>query len=271
MSVPYRIALLHSHVYWPKKAQFALDRDVYDQWTVFAVEEGSFTFQIGDHAGEAGTSDLVVCPPQTAFARKVLEPLSFHFFHFDWGELDSMSGNHADPISSGKCSLEDTQRAASTLGMLRAFKGTGEVWGDRGKQHLLNDLLFQACTEREARNRKRIAEQVDTQELDPVMRRAMNRILEQAYMTLSLRGIAYDLGITPVQLTRRFRAAYGKTPLDYLTDVRLRRACHLLEETTLSLERIAQQCGYENGFYLSRVFHRKKGISPSVYRKMNQV
>lgn len=239
---------------------------MYDSWTLFAIEEGKFNYQIGEQAGEAGFADLVLCPPQTWFGRKVVEPLSFHFFHFDWSEPLVPFGEQ-EPVSSSKHSLEDTQRVSSTLRLLSPLERTAEERTQAGKQHLLNDLLFQAHSEGQARNRIPTHKQKE----DPVMRWAMNRIIEHAYESLSMRGIANDLGITPVQLTRRFRSAYGQTPLEYLTDLRLRRASHLLEETSLSLERIAQQCGYENGFYLSRVFHKKKGVSPSLYRKMNQV
>jgi AraC family transcriptional regulator len=263
----HRFARLYSHVYWHKKAQFALDKDVYDRWTLFAVEEGKFNYQIGEHAGEAGFADLVLCPPQIWFGRIVIEPLSFHFFHFDWNEPDVQFGEDHEPMGRGKFSLEDTQRVSSTFRLLSPLEGTEEERTHAGKQHLLNDLLFQALSEGQTRNRI----PADKQEEDPVMRGAMNRIMEHAYKTLSMRGLANDLGITPVQLTRRFRSAYGQTPLEYLTDLRLRRASHLLEETSLSLEKIAQQCGYENGFYLSRVFHKKRGVSPSLYRKMNQV
>ncbi|MCZ8523462.1 helix-turn-helix domain-containing protein [Paenibacillus mucilaginosus] len=51
----------------------------------------------------------------------------------------------------------------------------------------------------------------------------------------------------------------------------MQRARTLLLETSLTLDEIADRCGYENGFYLSRIFSRKMRVPPSVYRKIHRV
>ncbi|MNG29018.1 HTH-type transcriptional activator Btr [compost metagenome] len=57
----------------------------------------------------------------------------------------------------------------------------------------------------------------------------------------------------------------------FATKVRLTRARLLLVETQDSLESIAEQCGYQNAFYFSRVFSQHMGMSPSGYRKNYRV
>jgi transcriptional regulator GlxA family with amidase domain len=86
-----------------------------------------------------------------------------------------------------------------------------------------------------------------------------------------MKQLSSGLGISPVQFTRRFQAAYGQTPIDFLTSLRLQKAQALLLETELTLEQVADQCGYENGFYLSRMFSKKLNISPSAYRKSHRI
>ncbi|MGO4275503.1 helix-turn-helix domain-containing protein, partial [Paenibacillus sp. TAF58] len=51
------------------------------------------------------------------------------------------------------------------------------------------------------------------------------------------------------------------------TLLRLQRAKSLLIDTDHTIDHIAEQCGYQNGFYLSRIFTAKLKISPSVYRR----
>ncbi|MNW10668.1 DNA-binding transcriptional regulator AraC [compost metagenome] len=51
----------------------------------------------------------------------------------------------------------------------------------------------------------------------------------------------------------------------------MRHACSLLTGTTFSLDTIAEACGYETGFYLSRIFTKKMGMSPSAYRKAYRI
>jgi transcriptional regulator GlxA family with amidase domain len=45
----------------------------------------------------------------------------------------------------------------------------------------------------------------------------------------------------------------------------------MLLETNYPLDHIAEQCGSENGFYLSRVFSKKFEMSPSAYRSTHQM
>jgi transcriptional regulator GlxA family with amidase domain len=61
------------------------------------------------------------------------------------------------------------------------------------------------------------------------------------------------------------------TPSDFVRSLRIRKAAGLLLDTDLTLNEIAASCGYENSFYLSRVFAQSIGVSPSKYREINQV
>lgn len=106
---------------------------------------------------------------------------------------------------------------------------------------------------------------------DEQMRRAALRLEEQCGEPYSVKELADELGLSPVQLIRRFRAAYRITPGDYLTGLRLERACQLLRETRMTVEQIALACGYASGYYLSRLFAARIGMPPSEYRKKYQV
>ena len=65
-----------------------------------------------------------------------------------------------------------------------------------------------------------------------------------------------------------FRRITGKTPLEFLTDVRIRHACFLMEfyGATLSLGQIAEQSGYNDYVYFSKKFRRGVGLSPRAYQ-----
>ncbi|MGN0651105.1 MAG: helix-turn-helix domain-containing protein [Oscillospiraceae bacterium] len=69
---------------------------------------------------------------------------------------------------------------------------------------------------------------------------------------------------------RLFYTAYGTTPMNYLADIRIRRACALLRETALPIAEIAVQCGFGDPNYFSRIFRKKTGITPSKYRTQTQ-
>ncbi|MCQ6561130.1 helix-turn-helix domain-containing protein [Paenibacillus mendelii] len=261
-------ARLSHHVYWHRKTQFALDRDSSALWTLFAVVEGRFAYGIDRFEGDAGFGDLVLCPPGTWFYRKVLEPLTFHFFQFRW-DSNSPALEGEAPLWIGKRQLADTKRLSSDFAYLQRLPASGrnEESIRAYKQHLLNDLWRMAGIEKEE-IRPEIAVHHST---DPRIQQAREFLLVNAYTRVNMSGLAATIGLSPVQLTRGFRSAYSMTPSEFLTARRLERAERLLVETSFSIDRIAQLCGYENGFYLSRLFSRIRGVSPSAYRRFHRI
>ncbi|WP_409344079.1 helix-turn-helix domain-containing protein [Paenibacillus sp. MBLB4367] len=251
-----------AYVYWHQKAAFDLERDIYDNWTMFAAEDGRFAYSIGDHKGEAGFGDLVVCPPGIPFIRRTITPLTFHFFHFEW---DSEVSEEEALSLSGKLTVADVDRLASNYRYIREIDFAGRQEPAFGRmKHWLHDI-WRLVEHSSAAGADRAAGS------DSAMQTARQWLLAHAFAPLVYRELSDMLGISPVQLTRRFRAAYRMTPSAFVTELRLSRACRLLAETALTLDAIAQKCGYENGFYLSRVFHDKKGTSPSAYRKLHRI
>ncbi|MCZ8516995.1 AraC family transcriptional regulator [Paenibacillus filicis] len=259
---PESFLRLVTHVYWYQKECFSLERDIYPYWTMFAVEDGRFAYSISDREGEAGFGDLVVCPPNTWFHRRTLSPLTFHFLHFIWESEPELTMEQG---WTEKLRVSDTERLSSDYRYLKRLASERDQTSLSHKQHLLNDLLRLVEMERGL--------QKDTVQaaLHPEVQQAHQFMLAHAYGPIDLRYLAHSLRLTPVQLTRRFRSVYGVTPTEFITELRLSRACRLLEETLLSIDKIAQRCGYENGFYLSRVFRQKRGMTPSFYRKTHRV
>jgi AraC family transcriptional regulator, transcriptional activator FtrA len=66
---------------------------------------------------------------------------------------------------------------------------------------------------------------------------------------------------------RRFRAATGLSPADWITRARVDRARELLESTTLPIDHIAERCGLGSPTTLRHHFRKKVGVSPADYRK----
>jgi len=74
-------------------------------------------------------------------------------------------------------------------------------------------------------------------------------------------------GLPERSFNRRFAKATGMTPLEYVHTLRLEEAKHLLERTKLPVEEIAQEVGYEDGSFFSRLFRRRVQLTPAQYRR----
>ncbi len=84
---------------------------------------------------------------------------------------------------------------------------------------------------------------------------------------ITVEDIADYVGISRSHLFRSFQNYVRKSPKEYLSEYRIKQACHLLKETTLSVSAIAYSVGFANNLYFSKAFKKQKGIGPSEYRK----
>ena len=84
---------------------------------------------------------------------------------------------------------------------------------------------------------------------------------------ITVEDIAAYVGISRSHLFRSFQTYMGKSPKEYLSEYRIRQACHLLKETGLSVSTIAYSVGFENNLYFSKAFKKQKKVSPSEYRQ----
>ncbi len=85
--------------------------------------------------------------------------------------------------------------------------------------------------------------------------------------SLSLQELASIALLSPNYLCKVFKDVTGRSISEYIQQLRLKKVCDLLETYDYSLEEIAQEVGYQNAGYLSRVFKKEYGQTPSEYRR----
>lgn len=83
---------------------------------------------------------------------------------------------------------------------------------------------------------------------------------------ISLESVSESISLSAPYFSRLFSSQVGKTFIDYLTDLRLAKACQLLREGKLSIKEISSAIGYSDPNYFSRIFKKIIGQKPSEYR-----
>jgi len=81
----------------------------------------------------------------------------------------------------------------------------------------------------------------------------------------SVEELSRQMSLSRVSLYKRLLALTGKTPVDCIRTVRLKRAVQLLEKSQLSIANIAYEVGFNNPTYFSKVFKDEYGAVPSEY------
>lgn len=85
---------------------------------------------------------------------------------------------------------------------------------------------------------------------------------------ISLKALAQRFDLSVRSFNRRFRNAAGKTPLQYLQEIRLEQAKSLLKHSNLSIAEIAYGIGYQDTSSFASLFKRTNAVTPKEYRHL---
>ncbi len=102
--------------------------------------------------------------------------------------------------------------------------------------------------------------------LDGRIRQAQELICANSHKRLTLRELATAACLSPSRFSHLFKEQTGETPIQYLERQRMTRASELLLLTDRTVKSVADETGFQNPFYFTRVFTRHFGASPSTYR-----
>nr|WP_042197676.1 AraC family transcriptional regulator [Kibdelosporangium sp. MJ126-NF4]CEL23107.1 Transcriptional regulator, AraC family [Kibdelosporangium sp. MJ126-NF4]CTQ90244.1 Transcriptional regulator, AraC family [Kibdelosporangium sp. MJ126-NF4] len=154
----------------------------------------------------------------------------------------------AAAVAAGDRVVEHTLRSLDTA------HAVGDLYAETAAAFLATHLLTRQAVGPEPDSDKSRAHKAIT-----VMR---ERLADQ----VTLADIAAEVGLSVFHFIRVFKATTGQTPHRYFTGLRIEEARRLLDDSDLSLDRIAARCGFGSAGSLSTTFLRHIGVRPSAYR-----
>ena len=221
----------------------------HDCWEIILVNEGSNIYTAGTQQFAMRQGDILVIPPGT---------------------------EHGAVSEEG---FTDMFIRAQKL----HFSGVMHMRDQEGDVCALMNMLHRVTMQKEYRHEV-IAEKLLESVCEYLARYAGQRY--QYEFVITLKNLLYHnlgnpdfqitdaikgLGYTPDYVRKCFVKELGKTPLEYLTMLRLQQAGKLLaQESYLSIEEVADSCGFRDSFYFSRQFKKQFGQSPREYRQNRQ-
>lgn len=116
---------------------------------------------------------------------------------------------------------------------------------------------------------------VDVSELDPTDKRLLEEINEaiEKHMIDSDFNVSMlqdVIGIGGKQLYRKTKAITGRTPVEYIREMRMSRAAELLSQGKFSVSEVMYTVGFSNSSYFSKCFSKEYGMTPTEYMKVKR-
>ncbi|MDV3441960.1 AraC family transcriptional regulator [Pseudomonas otitidis] len=247
--------------YYPDAAGHRMLRLSPDDHLLIYCRAGQGWLETGDGRFDVAGGDLLVLPKgrMHAYGADLQRPWSIYWVHFE-GELA------ADFLRFlGEPGL---RRIGAQPRLLADFDGLLGLrkhgLNPRHHVHAAHQLqaLLTSLAVLPARGFLKSGRVLDVDAVQAVMRA---RLHEQ----LNLDQLAAQFKLSRFHFAKTYRALTGHAPIQDFIQLKMAHACRLLDEGTLGVRQIAEQLGYEDAYYFSRLFRKVVGMAPSHYRALH--
>jgi len=227
-----------------KREKFEIESGIHRYNSIVIVLQGEFEYTSENETRRVHSLEPVFFKKGVSFVKKVIKPIEFIIV----SSLQfSFESDCYPDFEEG-----DKMRFKNTVEHL--IKAIREDASDDVKKHFVNDIFLTS-----KKNAVKKAENT----LLP----AYEYISQNFSKKMSLKLLAQINCCSVQTLINRFRMYTGKTPTEYITRFRIKKAKDFLINTDFSIGQIAELCGYENVYYFSNVFKKETGISPLKFRR----
>ena len=239
-------------------------------WTAVRVAAG-YGYCLGDdeaHETKAGEAVIVGPGAKVTFRASQLGELKLEFFTvephlldglftvMEWHQLESISARNTQRVFryAANDSLAQKFARLATLSQRDALPvrlAFLQLWAS-----CLTNLL-PAFTQAGAGRKK----------LRLRFRQFFGHLSEKELAASSLTDMAAELNCSERHFSRMFREEFGVSLRDCQNELRLQRACRLLQDFKAKISSVAFECGYRHLGLFNLMFKKRFGLSPSQWRR----
>lgn len=175
-----------------------------------------------------------------------------YYIPADTGREASLQRDHFRfGLSSCKRSLELAQD------LLACYETPGDMAALRTKV-LFVKLIYEMIVSAKRKFQDRDSETIG---------QAVEYINDHYAEKISVEQLAAQFGYDQRRFTYLFERDVGMRPMNYVTDLRIRRSREMLKSSACPVSHVAEWVGYSDSFYFSRQFKKYMGMSPTEFRK----
>lgn len=156
---------------------------------------------------------------------------------------------------SPQLSLEQLEGAAALMGMI------ANTIANLAHRNL--NLERELVSARQSEAERRAAER------RAIVQKAVDYMRENLEAPINVADVAKAVSLSPTYFGILFSEQMGRSPVDYLIELRIDRAKHYLEHTAMSVMDVCVALGYDPS-YFNRLFKRHIGLTPGQYARLRR-
>jgi AraC family transcriptional regulator len=204
------------------------------------------------------------------FGTQFLKEASYWFYQSQENLLDNPFENSSSlPTFSLKATWRNStfNQLSSQLQQVYQNKISSSEAKEIALLALFEHILLNEQAQNRLTQRLKSTKKSTQEELVKRLYRAVDYIYAFYNHPIKLEELAQISCLSKYHFLRSFKQVFGLSPLQFIKQIRFKQAIFLLENSSASLQEIADTIGLENASSLSRMFFRSNGVYPSAYRK----
>ena len=155
--------------------------------------------------------------------------------------------------------------------ILRTRKQEEAIWSDSAelvemRRYIDKKQTAQPIEEAHEKEANQNFTQIDKMLLSKIQETIEQHIGEPDFNVATL---ADNMNMSRSTLMRKIKVITGKTPLQFIRDIKIELACQMLKNHTTSVSEVANRLGYTDSDYFSKTFRESVGMSPSEWQRQN--
>ncbi|MCU6793909.1 AraC family transcriptional regulator [Paenibacillus sp. WQ 127069] len=207
-------------------------------------------------------SCFLVRPGDSPQATQLSEDrLQVIFIHFQYAPPDEEDASRAY-IPERHTVITETYAFETMLNRIMELEERKFVWKELEFDLIMKQLWFQLLRSQANVPETRLREDKHGQ----LLSRVVALIKDVPGYRISHQELADQVSMSPEYLNKLFKRNMGMSLKHYMTEARLERALHLLQETSMNVSQVAEALGYGNIYLFSRQFKEQYGRPPSDFK-----
>lgn len=226
-----------------------------DDYFFIYVTDGIFNTEIDGKSYSLGKGSVVIYPPKYQYHYWGEPPSKYLSIHF--------TGSHAKKLLDDLGFLtmpyiyegEFSQKVASLIEKMLEQDMIKAPFLQYSLACLLEQILLTIAIEKIRYEGYRS------------FKKSIKYINEFYMQKIQIPSLAKMEGLSNSRYITLFTKEMGKTPSDYITSLRISKACDYLSSSEMQIGEIGVAVGYKDQYFFSKIFKKNMGLSPSEYRK----
>ena len=221
----------------------------HNYYEIIFYRDGYGHFALNEKSLPISPGKFIIVPPETVHASKYEETAETIYIKGDFKHIFSIS----TPVEV----FDDDEKSGAFLAeLMLKNKFSPPEYLDSLANALAHFLMQNIRTEKSTSN-----------VLHSIVTEISNNFFDS---DININEILKKSGYAEDYIRAQFKLFTGKTPIEFLTEMRISHACYLIEiyGDSVPLTEVAEKCGYTDYVYFSRRFKQIMGTSPRDYAKI---